>query len=48
MATSWGDGSLTQQLHQLSFDLYEEMAPALGCQSYQKLLVLSVSAGFGR
>ena len=47
-ARSWGDGSPTQQLHQLSFDMYEEMAPALGCQSYQKLLVLSVSAGFGR
>ena len=46
MARSWGDGSPTQRLHELAFDLYETMAPALGCKSYRKLPVLSVSAGY--
>lgn len=46
MARSWGDGGPTQRLHELAFDLYETMAPALGCQSYRKLPVLSVSAGY--
>lgn len=46
MARSWGDGSATQRLHELAFDLYEKMAPALGCKSYRKLPVLSVSAGY--
>lgn len=43
MARSWGDGSATQRLHELSFDLYETMAPQLGCTSYRKLPVLSVA-----
>jgi glycine/D-amino acid oxidase-like deaminating enzyme len=46
MARSWGDGSPTQRLHELAFDMYEAMAPALGCTSYRKLPVLSVSAGY--
>jgi len=46
MARSWGDGGPTQQLHELAFDLYEEYAPALGCTTYRKLPVLSVSAGY--
>ena len=46
MARSWGDGSATQRLHELAFDLHETMAPALGCKSYRKLPVLSVSAGY--
>jgi hypothetical protein len=46
VARSWGDGSPTQRLHELAFDLYETMAPALGCESYRKLPVLSVSAGY--
>jgi glycine/D-amino acid oxidase-like deaminating enzyme len=46
MARSWGDGSSTQRLHELGFDMYETMAPALGCTSYRKLPVLSVSAGY--
>lgn len=45
MARSWGDGSPTQALHHLAFDLYEELAVELGCKSYRKLPVLSVSPG---
>jgi glycine/D-amino acid oxidase-like deaminating enzyme len=46
MARSWGDGSPTQRLHQLSFDMYESMAQELGCTSYRKLPVLSVTPGY--
>jgi glycine/D-amino acid oxidase-like deaminating enzyme len=46
MARSWGDGSSTQRLHELAFDMYETLAPKLGCNSYRKLPVLSVSAGY--
>lgn len=47
MARSWGDGSPTQSLHHLAFDLYEELAVELGCKSYRKLPVLSVSPAAG-
>lgn len=46
MARSWGDGTPTQRLHELAFDMYEEMANELGCESYRKLPVLSVSPGY--
>lgn len=46
MARSWGDGTPTQRLHELAFDMYEHLAPQLGCTSYRKLPVLSVSAGY--
>jgi glycine/D-amino acid oxidase-like deaminating enzyme len=46
MARSWGDRSPTQRLHELAFDMYETLAPALGCTSYRKLPVISVSAGY--
>ena len=45
MARSWGDGTPTQRLHELAFDMYETMAKELGCESYRKLPVLSVSPG---
>ena len=45
MARSWGDGSPTQSLHERSFDMYETLARELGCDSYRKLPVLSVSPG---
>jgi glycine/D-amino acid oxidase-like deaminating enzyme len=45
MARSWGDG-VTQRLHELSFDLYEQLAVDFGCTSYRKLPVLSVSPGY--
>lgn len=47
MARSWGDGGSTQQLHNLAFDLYEELAQELGCKTYRKLPVLSVQPGKG-
>jgi len=47
MARSWGDGGSTQQLHHLAFDLYEELAPKLGCKTYRKIPVLSVQPGKG-
>jgi len=43
MARSWGDGSPTQTLHHLAFDMYEDLAEKLGCVSYRKLPVLSVA-----
>jgi len=46
MARSWGDSSATQRLHELAFDMYEELAKELGCESYRKLPVLSVSPGY--
>jgi hypothetical protein len=46
MARSWGDGSPTQRLHELAFDMYEELATHLECTSYRKLPVLSVSPGY--
>jgi glycine/D-amino acid oxidase-like deaminating enzyme len=46
MARSWGEGSPTQRLHELAFDMYETMAKDLKCESYRKLPVLSVSAGY--
>ena len=45
MARSWGDGSPTQGLHELAFDMYSDLAEELGCTSYRKLPVLSVSPG---
>lgn len=45
MARSWGDGSPTQQLHHLAFDMYETLAQELGCETYRKLPVLSVAPG---
>ena len=46
MARSWGDGTPTQSLHHLAFDMYEELAETLHCTSYRKLPVLSVSPGY--
>jgi glycine/D-amino acid oxidase-like deaminating enzyme len=48
MARSWGDGSPTQTLHHLAFDMYEQLAPQLGCTSYRKIPVLSVAPTGGR
>lgn len=45
MARSWGDGTPTQRLHELAFDMYEDLAKELNCVSYRKLPVLSVSPG---
>ena len=47
MARSWGDGSPTQTLHHLAFDLYPKLAKTLGCTTYRTLPVLSVSPGKG-
>lgn len=46
MARSWGDGTPTQSLHETAFDMYEQLAVELGCESYRKLPVLSVSPGY--
>lgn len=46
MARSWGDGSPTQGLHHLAFDMYETMAQELDCKTYRKLPVLSVSPAY--
>jgi glycine/D-amino acid oxidase-like deaminating enzyme len=46
MARSWGDGSPTQRLHEVAFDMYEDMAKTLQCESYRKIPVLSVSPGY--
>eukprot|EP00566_Odontella_aurita_P009949 CAMPEP_0113599280 /NCGR_PEP_ID=MMETSP0015_2-20120614/42054_1 /TAXON_ID=2838 /ORGANISM="Odontella" /LENGTH=424 /DNA_ID=CAMNT_0000507389 /DNA_START=183 /DNA_END=1457 /DNA_ORIENTATION=- /assembly_acc=CAM_ASM_000160 len=46
MARSWGDGGPTQKLHHLAFDMYADLAPDLGCETYRKLPVLSVRPGY--
>lgn len=45
MAKQWGNGSSTQRLHELAFDMYEDLCPKLGVSSYRKLPVLSVAPG---
>lgn len=45
MARSWGDGGPTERLHHVAFDMYERLAQELGCSSYRKLPVLSVTPG---
>ena len=45
MARSWGDGTPTQTLHELAFDMYETLCPKLGVESYRKLPVVSVAPG---
>lgn len=45
MARSWGDGSPTQRLHEVAFDLYPSLCAELGCNSYRKLPVFSVNPG---
>jgi hypothetical protein len=45
-ARSWGDGSPTQRLHEIAFDLFEqELSTQLPLTSYRKLPVLSVIPG---
>jgi len=46
MARGWGDGTPTQRLHELAFDMYESLAAELNCESYRKLPVLSVTPGY--
>jgi glycine/D-amino acid oxidase-like deaminating enzyme len=46
MARSWGNGSPTQRLHELAFDMYPTICKEIGCTSYRKLPVLSVSPGY--
>ena len=48
MARSWGDGSPTEKLHHLAFDMFEELAKPnqLNLSSYRKLPTLSVSPGY--
>lgn len=46
MARSWGDGSPTQRLHEIAFDLFDmELSTQLPLTSYRKLPVLSVTPG---
>lgn len=45
MARSWGDGSPTESLHHVAFDMYEQLSLELGCESYRKLPVLCVAPG---
>jgi glycine/D-amino acid oxidase-like deaminating enzyme len=45
MARSWGDGSPTQSLHHLGYDLYKQLANDLNIESYRTLPVLSVGPG---
>lgn len=44
LAKNWGAG-LTRQLHEVSFDLHEELARNLRLQGYRKLPTVSVSPG---
>ena len=44
LARGWGSGP-TRQLHQVSFDLHEEIARDLKLQGYRKLATLNVAGG---
>eukprot|EP00929_Paragymnodinium_shiwhaense_P120362 TRINITY_DN92294_c0_g1_i1.p1 TRINITY_DN92294_c0_g1~~TRINITY_DN92294_c0_g1_i1.p1 ORF type:complete len:468 (+),score=104.10 TRINITY_DN92294_c0_g1_i1:93-1496(+) len=48
LAKRWGDGSPTQPLHRVSFDLHAQLAEKLGISSYRSIPVLSVTGGPGR
>lgn len=45
MARGWGDGTPTQTLHELAFDMCEKLSNELGILSYRKLPVMSVTPG---
>jgi glycine/D-amino acid oxidase-like deaminating enzyme len=45
LAGGWGDGSVTQQLHRVSFRMHEELAKELGIKSFRKIETLSVAGG---
>jgi hypothetical protein len=45
LARDWGEGSVTNQLHKVSFALHEELAAELGLTSYRRIPVLSISPG---
>eukprot|EP00291_Cryptomonas_curvata_P004534 CAMPEP_0172187784 /NCGR_PEP_ID=MMETSP1050-20130122/21541_1 /TAXON_ID=233186 /ORGANISM="Cryptomonas curvata, Strain CCAP979/52" /LENGTH=136 /DNA_ID=CAMNT_0012862167 /DNA_START=179 /DNA_END=586 /DNA_ORIENTATION=- len=47
LAGGWGDGSVTQQLHRVSFRMHEELAKELGIKSFRKIETLSVTGGRG-
>jgi glycine/D-amino acid oxidase-like deaminating enzyme len=47
MARSWGDGTPTEGLHHVAFDLYGPLAKQLGCTSYRTLPVWSVAPDYG-
>ena len=42
LARSWGDGTPTEALHRVSFDLHEELARTLKLTSYRRIPTLSV------
>ena len=45
LARGWGDGSSTEQLHHVSFDMHEKLAQTLGVNSYRKLPTMQVAGG---
>uniref|UniRef100_A0A7S2RG03 FAD dependent oxidoreductase domain-containing protein n=1 Tax=Rhizochromulina marina TaxID=1034831 RepID=A0A7S2RG03_9STRA len=47
LARGWGDGGPTQRLHELSFDLHEELAETLGVESFHKMPTLQVVSELG-
>ena len=47
LARGWGRGSPTQQLHEVSFDLHEQLAKDLSLKSYRKIPTLSVTGELG-
>jgi glycine/D-amino acid oxidase-like deaminating enzyme len=45
LAKKWGDGTKTEALHRLSFDLHEQLSSELGIESYRRISTLGVSFG---
>jgi len=43
LARDWGDGGVTEPLHQLSYQLHAELAETLGIDSYRTLPTLNVN-----
>ena len=48
LAKKWGDGSATEALHRVSFDLHARLAKDLGIASYRAIQTLQVRGGPGR
>mmetsp|Transcript_36927 Transcript_36927/g.87253 ORF Transcript_36927/g.87253 Transcript_36927/m.87253 type:complete len:408 (-) Transcript_36927:4-1227(-) len=45
LAGGWGDDSVTEQLHRMSFDMHATLAEELGVTSYRKIQALSTAGG---
>jgi len=45
LAGGWGDDSVTEQLHRMSFEMHTKLAEELGVESFRKIQALSAAGG---